>query len=133
MIVSTLSPDQRGNNFGSVQVFHASSRCASNTRSSTYVVDRSFSAPLGLGLSLFQIFEQPIELLETRRPELLDFSNQLTAAASCSAFSRAGLRCSSISRSISPACSSTLRCRDTAGWLISKGARRLRSTPSKLM
>jgi YVTN family beta-propeller protein len=38
------------------------------------------------------------------------------------AFSRAGLRCLSISRSTNPACSSTFRCLDTAGWLISNGA-----------
>ena len=52
----------------------------------------------------------------------LKSASQPAAAAMVSAFSLAGRRCCSMSRSISPARSSTFRCLDTAGWLISNGA-----------
>ena len=52
----------------------------------------------------------------------LNSASQSTAAAIFSAFNLAGRRCLSISRSINPARSSTFRCLETAGWLISNGA-----------
>src|ERR1700687_774409 len=69
-IVFTFGPYQRANSSGSVQDFHTSSRGASNTRSSTYVGTSRISAPFRF--SPFQLFQQAIELIEARRPELFE-------------------------------------------------------------